>query len=91
MSGRKPTRALCALGLAVFALIGCSIKRMVVNKIGNALASGGNTFESDDDPDLVGEALPFSLKLLESLLAESPRHTGMLLAATSGFTEYSYA
>jgi len=64
---------------------------MAVNKLGNALASGGSTFGSDDDPDLVGEALPFSLKLMESLLAESPRHTGLLLAATSGFTEYSYA
>jgi hypothetical protein len=40
---------------------------MAVNKLGNALASGGSTFESDDDPDLVGQALPFSLKLMESL------------------------
>ncbi len=70
---------------------GCSIKRIAVNKLGNALASTGTTFESDDDPDLVGDALPFALKLMESLLAESPRHTGLLLATASGFTEYSYA
>jgi predicted anti-sigma-YlaC factor YlaD len=70
---------------------GCSIKRMAINKIGNALASGGSTYESDDDPDLVGDALPFGLKLIESLLAESPKHRGLLLAAASGFTEYSYA
>lgn len=69
----------------------CSIKRMAVNKIGNALASGGSTYETDDDPDLVGDALPFGLKLIESLLAESPKHRGLLLAAASGFTEYSYA
>ncbi len=69
---------------------GCSIKRMAINKIGNALASGGSTYERDDDPDLVGEALPFGLKLIESLLAESPKHRGLLLAAASGFTEYSY-
>ncbi len=90
----NPVRRLAAFGAlvgAAFVLGGCSIKKMAVNKIGDALASGGSTFESDDDPDLVGEALPFSLKLLESLLAESPRHTGLLLAATSGFTEYSYA
>jgi len=31
------------------------------------------------------------LKLYESLLAESPKHTGLLLAAAQGFTEYSYA
>jgi predicted anti-sigma-YlaC factor YlaD len=70
---------------------GCSIKRIAINKIGNALASGGSTYESDDDPDLVGDALPFGLKLIESLLAESPKHRGLLLAAASGFTEYSYA
>ncbi|MGA2184140.1 MAG: TRAP transporter TatT component family protein [Bryobacteraceae bacterium] len=77
--------------LLLACLGGCSIRRMAVNKLGNALASGGSTWESDEDPDLVGDALPFSLKLIESLLAESPRHSGLLLAAASGFTEYSYA
>src|SRR6185503_744090 len=70
---------------------GCSIKKMAVNKLGDALAGGGTTFASDDDPELVKAALPFSLKLIESLLAESPRHRGLLLAACSGFTQYSYA
>ena len=69
---------------------GCSIKRMAINRIGNALASGGSTYASDDDPELVGEALPFGLKLIESLLAESPKHKGLLLAAASGFTQYGY-
>jgi len=69
---------------------GCSIKKIAVNKLGDSLASGGDTFASDDDPDLVGEALPFSLKLMESLLAESPQHRGLLLAASSGFTQYAF-
>jgi predicted anti-sigma-YlaC factor YlaD len=85
-------RSVCA-GLLLIAFVsgGCSIKRMAVNKLGDSLASGGNTFDSDDDPDLVGESLPFALKLMESLLAQSPRHEGLLLATASGFTEYSYA
>ena len=70
---------------------GCSIKRVAINKLGTALASGGNTFTSDNDPELVEAAIPFGLKLYESLLAESPKHTGLLLAAAQGFTEYSYA
>jgi predicted anti-sigma-YlaC factor YlaD len=69
---------------------GCSIKKIAVNKLGDSLASGGTTFTSDDDPDLVGEALPFSLKLMESLLAECPQHRGLLLAASSGFTQYAF-
>ena len=75
--------------LVLVVLTGCSVKRMAVNKLGNALASGGSTFSGDDDPDLVGAALPFSLKLMESLLAESPKHRGLLLASASGFVAYS--
>jgi len=76
--------------LAFAGATGCSIKKIAVNKLGDSLASGGTTFASDDDPDLVGEALPFSLKLMESLLAESPRHRALLLAASSGFTQYAF-
>ena len=81
---------LAALSLAVLGS-GCSIKRLAINKVGDALAGGGTTFASDDDPELVKAAVPFSLKLMESLLAESTRHQGLLLAACSGFTEYAYA
>jgi predicted anti-sigma-YlaC factor YlaD len=70
---------------------GCSIKKMAINRLGDALASGGTTFSSDDDPDLVKAAVPFSLKLMESLLAESPKHKGLLFATSSGFTQYAYA
>jgi predicted anti-sigma-YlaC factor YlaD len=79
--------AACAL-IALSA--GCSIKRFAVNKVGDALSSGGSTYESDEDLQLVQGALPFALKLLESLLAESPRHRGLLLSACQGFTTYSY-
>lgn len=79
------------LVLAVFALTGCAVKRLAVNKLGNALAGSGTTFASDDDPELIRDAVPFSLKLMESLLAETPRHRGLLVAACSGFTQYAYA
>jgi hypothetical protein len=79
--------------LVLLALLasGCSIKKMAVNQIGDALAGGGGVFASDDDPELIRAAVPFSLKLVESLLAESPRHQGLLLAACSGFTQFGYA
>ncbi len=86
----RPPQTLIACFLMVIAS-GCSIKRMAVNKLGDALASGGSTFETDEDPDLVASAMPFGLKMYERLLAESPKHTGLLLAAASGFTEYAYA
>jgi predicted anti-sigma-YlaC factor YlaD len=70
---------------------GCSVRTFAVKKIGDAIAGSGTTFASDDDPQLVREAVPFSLKLIESLLAETPRHQGLLLAASRGFTQYAYA
>lgn len=79
------------LMLALVANTGCAMKKIAINKIGDAIASGGTVYATDNDPDLVREAVPFSLKLLESLLAESPRHRGLLLAASSGFTQYAYA
>ena len=69
---------------------GCSVRRFAMNRVADALAKGGSTFESDDDLELVGDALPFGLKVYESLLAENPRHRGLLLAACQGFASYSY-
>lgn len=86
---QRPGKTAVILVLAVTAL-GCSVKRLAVNKVGDALSQGGSTYESDDDLELVGDALPFSLKLVESLLGESPRHLGMLETACKGFATYSY-
>ncbi len=69
----------------------CSIRRLAIENLGDALAESSATWSSDDDPDLVREALPFALKLVESLLAESPGHAGLLEAAASGFTQYAWA
>lgn len=87
------TRLLTALSVAAVCCTttGCSVKRFAINKLGDSLANSGTTYAADDDPELVGQALPFSLKLVEGLLAESPRHRGLLFTAASGFTEYAYA
>src|SRR5438876_11833427 len=84
-------RALLTALLFCFAGSGCSIRRYALNQAADALAGSGASFASDDDPELVKAAAPFSLKLMESLLAENPRHSGLLAAATAGFTQYSYA
>lgn len=71
---------------------GCSIQKVAVNSVGDILAKGGGgTFASDEDPELVKAAVPFSLKLMESLLAESPNHKELLVATAAGFTQYSFA
>lgn len=78
------------LMLGVVVLPGCSLQQLAVNRFADILGQGSSVYSSDDDPDLVGEAMPFGLKTIESLLAQSPHHKGLLLAAVSGFAQYSY-
>lgn len=79
-----------ALALALTAS-GCSVKQYAIDRAADALAEGGSAFASDDDPQLVREAVPFSLKTIESLIEASPKNEKLLLAACRGFTQYSYA
>jgi len=69
----------------------CSVRQLAVNAVGNALASGTSSWAEDEDLELIRDATPFALKTIESLLAENPRHRGLLLAAAAGFTQYAYA
>jgi predicted anti-sigma-YlaC factor YlaD len=70
---------------------GCSIRHYAMNKVADGLSQTGTAFSSDDDPELIKNAAPFSLKLMETVLAENPKHPGLLTAATSGFTQYAFA
>ncbi len=87
----KPTGLLLPAALIGLIISGCSIKKMAVSELGDALAESGDVYASDDDPELIKAASPFGLKLMESLLAEDPEHQGLLLSAARGFTQYSYA
>jgi hypothetical protein len=93
MSCPVPRRVLALLVLLAlpFALSSCSIKRWAVKSVANSLTSGTDVYGTDDDPELVRDALPFGLKTMESLLAVVPDHEGLLLTLCQGFTQYSYA
>jgi predicted anti-sigma-YlaC factor YlaD len=82
--------AIAIVGLAL-ASAACSVRKLAVHSMGDALAEGRAVYGRDDDPDLVREATPFALKTAESLLEAAPRHPGLLLAAASGFTQYASA
>jgi predicted anti-sigma-YlaC factor YlaD len=90
-TGTVPVLHWISISVLILALTGCSIKQFAVDRLGDALAEGSSVYASDDDPDLVGEALPFGLKTIEGLLTQSPHHRVLLLAAASGFTQYAYA
>lgn len=91
MSAVRNITVLMSLVVVLGSTPACALKRVAMTSVANSLSKSGDSFAADADPALIRAAAPFSLKLLESLLEELPRHRGLLLAACVGFTQYSYA
>ncbi|MBN2051708.1 MAG: TRAP transporter TatT component family protein [Spirochaetales bacterium] len=89
MNNRKKLPFLFLSALLPF-FFSCSLRTLAVDSLADMLAgSGGTVFTGDEDPELVGEALPFALKLYESLLSASPENSELLLTAGTGFISYA--
>jgi len=63
---------------------------MAVNAIVPTLANPA-VYRSEEDPELVRDALPFLLKTIESILDTSPQQDQALVFACTGFTLYANA
>jgi predicted anti-sigma-YlaC factor YlaD len=96
-SGSRPrtcgqTGRLGVLGVVCLALVvpGCGVvNKMAIKTVANSLTEGTSSFATDDDPQLIKDALPFGLKTLEGLLAQLPTHRPLLRSVAAGFTSYS--
>src|SRR5688572_14772344 len=75
------------LAAALVVLSGCSATGILAD----AMAGSTGVYATDDDPELIRDAVPFALKTMEGVLVEEPEHQGLLLALASGFTQYGYA
>lgn len=71
--------------------LGCSPRAYVLGRVADGISDGGEVFATDDDPDLVREAVPFALKAEEALLEHQPDHRGLLSSLCRGFTQYASA
>jgi predicted anti-sigma-YlaC factor YlaD len=86
----RTNRVLLLAALSVTpALAGC--RSVALSFAADAVANSGTSYASDDDPELVRDAIPFGLKTMEGLLEENPDHEELLTALASGFTQYGYA
>ncbi|HIE95292.1 MAG TPA: hypothetical protein EYQ83_21405 [Acidobacteria bacterium] len=77
-------------GIAVLASGGCSLRSMAVNAIVPTLANP-DVYLSEEDPELVRDALPFLLKTIESILDTEPEQDQALVFACTGFMLYGNA
>lgn len=72
----------------------CSVNDLISNALSGALDGGGeegapHPLLSEDDPDLVGDALPFTLKLLDILISANLDSPPILLSAAQAYTAYA--
>jgi len=75
-----------------FYMTGCSIKKMAMNSVADALSDDeSSVFSQHDDPQFVGEALPFALLTMESVLQSTPEHRELLIATAAGYVKYGHA
>jgi predicted anti-sigma-YlaC factor YlaD len=74
-------------------LASCSVNKMAIKAVSNALTGegSGEVFTGDSDPELVRDALPFAIKLYETLLSNNPDHQGLILTTGSLFIMYANA
>jgi len=74
-------------------LLSCSINKLAMNAVSDALTGDGSSdvFTGDSDPQLVGDALPFAIKMYETLLSANPGHYGLMATTGSLFVMYSNA
>jgi predicted anti-sigma-YlaC factor YlaD len=76
--------------LFAISLFGCSLKKRAVDTFVDVLGEAERVYLSEDDPELVGSALPFNLKTIETLLVSSPDNRSLLLSAAKSFSLYAY-
>ena len=76
--------------LILASLIGCSLKKRAVDTFVDVLGEAEGVYLSEDDPELIGSALPFNLKTIETLLVSSPDNRSLLLSAAKSFSLYAY-
>ncbi len=79
-------RMRCVLFVTLFvvtatAATGCSMKRMGLDRMTDALSATAAAFARDDDPEFVRVGAPSTLKMVEMLLDDDPAHPGLLLTA----------
>jgi hypothetical protein len=79
------------LALVVLALIcSCNLNKITTDSTAPVLANGSVALDRESDLQFAREALPASLKTLETFLINSPDNPDLLLLLAKGFNSYAY-
>jgi predicted anti-sigma-YlaC factor YlaD len=89
---KKETKLILALCFFP-AFFGCSIKQAVMNELSQSLGTAdvSTVITGEEDPELLGAALPSFIKLYEIVLQVDPDNPKILLATSNAIALYAFA
>ena len=73
----------------IMLFMSCSVNKMAARVMTKSLEGAQTVFTSDDDPELVGDALPLVLKLYEVMLESDPENDELCSTAGESFITYA--
>jgi hypothetical protein len=77
--------------VALTLVFGCGpIKSAALKSVAKTLSETGTTISSHNDPDTIEAAIPFTLAMYESLLAELPKFEPLLTATCAIYTQFAF-
>ncbi len=77
-------------GLSLLAT-NCSVRSIAVQQMGELVAAGVPAFEKDDDLELISQALPGNIKLLEAMLESDPKNKDIPAILSQMYASYTFA
>jgi len=87
----KYTRPLVLALFLVVAFVGCSAKHVAVDQIATMVDTGMAAFEADDDLEMLKNAFPGNIKLLEAMLVNQPDNYNMHVLLARLYGSYAFA
>ncbi len=84
-------RAAAASGAFLTLAPGCSLSQLTTDQTAGLLSQGSVALDRESDLQFAREAMPASLKTLETFLINSPQNPELLLLLTRGFNSYAFA
>lgn len=84
-------RIAATFGLVALLATGCNLQQFTADSTADLLKNGSVALDRESDLEFGRDALPASLKTIETFLVSSPQNEHLLLLLARGFNSYAFA
>lgn len=85
-----PSAAAIGGMLLISVLGGCSTRKLMVAEMTGLMETGADAMQRDDDLQMLQQALPANIKLMEALLASDPQNRRLLVLLARLYGSYAF-